>query len=1113
MRDVKDKKSPFFEGKFMASATQDCPQCHTANPAEMRFCGACGNSLTRVCGKCGFSNPPGFKFCGSCAAPLGDAAQPQKAAASGEREAERRQLTVLFADLVGSTALASTLDPEDWRNTVTDYQEASAAVIARYDGHIAQFLGDGILAYFGFPKAHDDDPERGILAGLGIVESLKGLAVAASRARLEVRIGVHTGPVVVGRMGKGASTETLAIGHTMNVAARLQGLAAPNTVVVSETTRRLVAGQFVSRDLGVPVLKGIEEEIRAHRVLQPSGVRSRLSMTQDLTPFVGREIELQELMHRWAQVHDGSGQVALVGGEPGVGKSRLILAMKERMADATHTWLEARCSPYTTNSAFAPIRELVEYGLGLSKTDSNDDKLSKLKERLGADHLQGDLALPVLAAFLEIAAPDVPHGLSPEALREKTFEQLVQWGIAMSADQPVLMLVEDMHWCDPSSIEFIGRLIARTTSEQMMVLVTSRPGFDAAWLSGGSAATLMLSGLTGEHARSMVEHLCARSALPRDAYERIVARADGVPLHVEELTKMLQGSHAGGSGRALDDVAIPETLEGSLMARLDQLNDAKRVAQVAALLGREFEFKLLQEVAQLDLHTLQTGLNQLVSGGLLFSRTVGDEEHYIFKHALIQDASYNSMLKSRRREIHQRAAVALQEHYPALAARQPELVARHAMEAESWHAAAGQWLAAGLQAVRASANREAISYLQSGLRCVGRVEDPQLRAPLELEMLLTLGPPLMATRGYADEDVERGYSRARELCRQLGEPPAIFPVLFGLWTYHCLRAKHVAGRELAAHMTTLAQASADPGLLVEADLAMGANLFYLGQFEDSRQSLARSIAGYDPLRDEAHRYMYGQDPQVGAHGYEPFALWLLGHEEQALASSDRELELARRIDHPFSLTYALTFAAWFHRMRGDVERSNTLASELRRLATERGVTLYRAVGVILCGSAQCERGDLVAGLALLEAGINEYRQTGSSVILPYWEGLLADALRRAGRLVEAQAALERGFSAIQNNHERWCEAELLRYRARLLGSQGADAPAVEQAYQQAIQTAQEQGAKAWELRATLSLVEAQPSLIEQPDWLARLRKLSDTFAINSAMPDLLALRTLISRQD
>lgn len=1100
----------------MSPVTQDCPQCRTANPAGMRFCGACGSALARTCVKCGFGNPPGFNFCGGCAAPLASApptAHPGAALPSHTPEAERRQLTVLFADLVGSTRLASTLDPEDWRNAVHAYQDASATVIARYDGHIAQFLGDGILVYFGFPQAHENDAERGMLAGLGIVEALKSLVAGASGERLEVRIGVHTGPVVVGRMGRGEYTETLAIGHTMNVAARLQGLAAPNTVVVSETTRRLAAGQFVTRDLGVPSLKGIDEEIRAHRVLQPSGVRSRLAMATQLTPFVGRDAELGLLKGSWQRVHEGKGQVALVAGEAGVGKSRLILALQQRVADDHHTWLEARCSPYATSSAFAPIRELVEHGLGFGKTDSTVEKLDKLKQRVGSDRLDAEQAMPVLMAFLEIQTTDTPHGLSAEALREQLLHHLVEWGVAMCADQPVLMLVEDMHWCDPSSLEFIERLIARTPNERMLVLMTTRPGFQASWQTQHNAASVQLGGLSGAHAHLMVEHLCANSALSRDAFERIVARADGVPLHVEELTKMLQESHSGRLGAPLDEASIPETLEGSLMARLDQLNDAKRVAQVAALLGREFEFKLLHAVSQLDPASLQFGLSQLVQAGLMFTRQSEQEEHYIFKHALIQDASYNSMLKSKRREYHLRAAVALPDLYPTQASRQPELVARHAMEGEDWHAAARHWLAAGLQAVRASANREAITYLQAGLACVHKLEEPTLRLPLELELLLTLGPPLMATRGYADEDVERGYSRARELCRQLGEPPAVFPVMFGLWTYHCLRAKHVAGRELAAHMGSLAQTSGDPSLLVEADLAMGANLFYLGEFEASSQSLARSIAGYDAKRDEPHRFMYGQDPLVGAHGYEPFALWLRGHGERALASSERELDWARTINHPFSLTYALTFAAWFHRMRGDIDRSDTLAQELRRLATEGGVALYRAVGVILCGSAQCERGDLAAGLPLLEAGIHEYRQTGSSVILPYWEGLLADALRRCGRLDESLAALQRGFAAIESHSERWCEAELHRYRALLLVSQEASAPDVEQAFGQAIQIAQQQGAKAWELRATLGLFHHRPARARQADAQRRLQALGDGFAANDAAPDLQTLRALIASLD
>lgn len=1026
-------------------------------------------------------------------------------------EGERRHLTVLFADLVDSSRLASLVDAEDWHHTVRTYQDTTSAVVARYDGHIAQFLGDGILVYFGYPRAHEDDTERALLAGLGILEALKGLTAGSSREPLAVRVGVHTGPVVIGRMGQGENSETLAIGHTMNVAARLQGIAQPNTVVASETTRRLAAGQFVTRDLGTPDLKGIAEGMRAHQVLQPSGVRSRLDVASQLTPFVGRDEELESLVGDWAAAVAGESRVALVMGEPGVGKSRLMLALRQRLADETHTWLECRCSPYLSSSALGPVRELLRQGLGFEKFDRTETKLAKLRQRIVQHDMDVDAVLPTLAAFLEIDLPAAAAAASPESQREMTMNLLVDWSLAMSADQPVLILIEDLHWCDPSSLEFLDRLMERTQRERVLVLMTARPEFVPPWPRRPNFKPMTLGGLTGLHARRMVEHLCAGSKLPREAYERIVTRADGVPLHVEELTKMLQEAGTGGAGLYVDDAAIPETLEGSLMARLDQLNETKRVAQVASIIGREFDYRLLETVLQIEPAVLEAALGKLVAAGLVFRRESAGEQQYIFKHALIQDASYRSLLRSQRRDYHARAAKALQTLSPSILADQPELVARHTMEAEDWLASAGHWLQAGLKAVRASANREAVTYLQAGMGCVTKLAESPARAQLELELLLTLGPPLMATRGYADEDVEKGYTRARELCRQLGEPPAVFPVLFGLWTYHCLRAKHDAGLVLATDLAQLAHSAGDESLRLEADLAMGANCFYLGDIARSRHHLARSISTYDATRDEAHRFLYGQDPRVGALGYEAFALWLAGQAEQAMKSSELELSFARAIGHPFSLTYALTFAAWFHRMRGDVARSHQLALELRQLATERGVTLYRSVGVLLCGSAMVERGQIAEGLRLLETGITEYRMTGSSVIMPYWHGLHADALRRAGRLDDAQATLERGFEALQQTGERWCEAELHRYRAVLLQACGEPAADVASTFERAIEVARVQGAVAWELRAMLGLFDSAGSGLRGPQALQRLSALRALHGPECTSPDLQALDALISQ--
>ena len=1061
-------------------------------------------SLARRCADCGHDSPPAARFCSNCGVRLVDVS------GGGAGDGEKRHLTVLFVDLVGSTRLAAGVDPEDWRDTIRAYQDAAVAVCARYEGHVAQLLGDGILIYFGYPKAQEDDAERALLAGLGITEAVEKLGALASGEHLAVRIGVHTGPVVIARMGSGENSETLAIGHTMNVAARLQGIAEPGTVVASEATRRLASGQFVTRDLGTPQLKGIDDVIRAHCVLRPSGVRSRLEQASQLTPFMGRDLELGKLLARWDRVHDSKGQVVVVSGEPGVGKSRLMLALRHRVADKSHTWLECRCARQSASSAFAPIRELIQQGLDFVVADTQAQKLAKLTRRLGSDGLPTEQALPVLASFMELGSAALAHGLSAEALRERTLHFLVEWGVSMSNDQPVLMLVEDLHWCDPSSLEFFDRLIARTPQHRMLVLMTSRPEFQPPWQALPNFTPVPLGGLPSEHARAMVAHLCASASLPTGAYERIVARADGVPLHVEELTKMLQESRSGQFGGQLDDLAIPETLEGSLMARLDQLNHAKTVAQVASLLGREFDYKLLEAVSQIEPASLAVALRELVSSGLVFERQSGGDVHYIFKHALIQDASYQSVLKSNRRDYHGRTARALQSLYPTLVERQPELVARHFMEAEDWLAATQHWLQAGLLAVRTSANKEAIAYLQSGLACVRRLAHSPQHTQLELELLLTLGPPLMATRGYADEDVERGYRRARELCRQLGEPPAVFPVLFGLWTYHCLRAKHGAGRELAADLTQLAEGANDDSLRLEADLAMGANLFYLGEFDQARLRLARSIAAYDARRDEPHRYLYGQDPRVGAHGYEALDLWLLGQTRQALESSEKELVYARALDHPFSLTYALTFAAWFHRLRGDVDRCQQLGQELQQLATERGVAVYRAVGVLLSGSAMVEQGQLQEGLAVLESGMAEYRQTGSSVILPYWDGLYADALRQAGRLDEAQAALDRGFLAMRLTGECWCEAELYRFGAVLLAARGAPQAETESAFEQAIAVAQGQGAKGWQLRATLDLFRHCPGLAQRPGARARLEAMSDAFDPDTTAPEWHQLKALLA---
>ena len=559
---------------------------------------------------------------------------------------------------------------------------------------MANYLGDGVLVYFGYPRAHEDDAERAVRAGLDMLArlardfgALNATLQVERGVRLAARIGVHTGPVVVGDLGGGARREDLALGETLNLAARLQGVAAPDTVVISDATRRLVRGIFVLEDLGPQRLKGIAEAVAAHRVVQPSGVRSRLDLAAGrLTLFTGRHAELAVVLEGWERTHEWRGQTVLVTGEAGVGKSRLVLALRERLADQAHTWLECRCSPYTQHTAFRPVVELIEQGLGFQAADSPADKIAKLERALELGGLTLPETVPLFADFLSVplTAGYAPLQLSPELLRRKTLAALAAWTLALGEVQPVLLLVEDLHWCDPSSLELLGRLIEQSPTARVMLVCTARPEFASPWPARSNLTPLQLGRLTQRQARAMVAALSPGRALPEPVAELLVTRADGVPLYVEELTRTVleSGLLVEGEGRweltaPLTELAIPATLHDSLVARLDRLSAPKEVAQRAAVLGREFPYALLAATAGLDEPTLRHGLARLVEAELLFERGEPPAATYTFKHALTQEAAYQSLLKRTRRDLHARVARVLVEEFPAQAAAAPEVVARH----------------------------------------------------------------------------------------------------------------------------------------------------------------------------------------------------------------------------------------------------------------------------------------------------------------------------------------------------------------------------------------------------------------------------------------------------
>jgi class 3 adenylate cyclase len=679
-------------------------------------------------------------------------------------EAERRQLTVLFCDLADSTRLAQQFDLEDLREVIRTYQATCVDIIQRFAGHVAQYLGDGLLVYFGYPQAHEDDAQRAVRTGLGILAAMETLNTRLVRDKgvhLAVRIGIHTGLVVVGEMGSGDRHEHLALGDTPNLAARLQGLAAPDTIVISDATSHLVQGYFTCQDLGTHLLKGIDTPVRVSQVVGESAAQSRLDVAgaSGLTPLVGREAEVTLLRERWAQSTERLGQVVLLSGEAGIGKSRLVHVLTESVVAKGAPRLTLRCSPYHTNSAFYPVIDHLQRLTQWHRAESPEAKLALLEQTLQSAGLPLAEAVPLLAALLSLPLLDQypPLTLNPPRQKQKTQEALVAWLLAEAAQQPVLAVWEDLHWADPSTLELLGLILDQAPTTRLLMVLTCRPEFRLPWAPRSYVTPLTLSRLTRQQIEEMVLLVTGGKPLPAEVVQQIVAKTDGIPLFVEELVKMIleAGLVREEAGRyvltgPLPPLAIPTTLQDALMARLASVKD---VAQLGAVLGREFAYALLRAVAPLDEATLQHGLAQLVEAELLYQRGLLPQATYLFKHALVQDAAYQSLLRSTRQQYHQRIAQVSEAQFLETATTQPELLAHHYTEAGLTAQAIPYWQRAGQRAVERSANLEAVAHLTKGLEVLTTLPDTPERAQQELVMQTTLGPALVAIKGQASPEV------------------------------------------------------------------------------------------------------------------------------------------------------------------------------------------------------------------------------------------------------------------------------------------------------------------------------------------------------------------------
>jgi predicted ATPase/class 3 adenylate cyclase len=1043
---------------------------------------------------------------GPQAAPPTWAASPP--AASRPADAERRQLTVLFCDLADSTVLARQLDPEELRDVVRAYQDACAKVIARFEGHIAQYLGDGLLVYFGYPLAHEDDAQRAVRAGLGIVETLGQLNTHLARERgvhLTVRLGVHTGLVVVGEVGGGTRQDQLALGETPNLAARLQGLAAPNTLVISAATLHLLGGFFACQSLGPSLLKGFAQPLEVYQVLYESMARSRLEAvgSADLTPLVGREQEMGLLRERWAQVKDGLGQVVLLSGEAGIGKSRLVQVLKEQVASEPQAWLTpCQCSPYYQHTALYPLIDLLErVVLRFDREEAPPQKLGKLEGLLVQYGLPLAEAVPLFAALLSLplAADYAPLHVSPEQQKQKTLQALLTMLLRIAAQQPVLFVMEDLHWVDPSTLEFLSLLVDQGPTARILALCTFRPDFSPPWTGRSHLTQMTVNRLSRHQVAEMIRQVAHGKALPPEVVEQVVAKTDGVPLFVEELTKMVlesgllqaQGDCYTLTG-PLPPLAIPATLHDSLMARLDRLATVKAIAQLGATLGREFSYALLQAVSPWDERTLQRGLHQLVAAEFLYQRGLPPQATYLFKHALIQDAAYQSLLKSTRQQYHQRVAQVLEAQFPDLAETQPELVAYHYTEAVLAKQAIPYWQRAGERATERSAYVEAIGHLTAGLAALEALPDTPERTQQALALHLALGPPLAATKGYAAPEVEQVYARARVLCQHIGETPQLFPVLRGLGMFYIGRADYRTAQELGEQLLALAQRQEAAGLLLEAHFTLGMTLFYRGELTAARAHLEQGIALYDTQQHRAHTALYGHDPGVACLCFAAWTLSLLGYLDQALQRICDALTLAQELSHPHSLVWAIDFGAIIHHMRREWLQTRERAEAVIALASEQGYPMWVAAGLCFRGSVLLQTGQVDKAITQLRQSLSFWQGTGAELAQSYFMAMLAEAYGKNGQYDESWHVLAEALEVVDAHGDRFWEAELYRLRGELLlqqatGREDADqAPPepsmlteagqpvnseAETCFQQALTIARRQEAKSLELRAATSLAQ------------------------------------------
>ena len=1038
--------------------------------------------------------------------------------------AERRHLTVMICDLVGATALSGRLDPEDMGTVIDAYHAACARITLTYDGFLAEFRGDGIMAYFGYPIAHEDDAERTVRAGLDIVAAVARLETRAAEP-LAVRIGIATGVVVVGALsGEGALREHAVVGETPNLAARLQALAEPGTIVVAASTRRLLSDLFRLRDLGRHEVKGIAEPVAAWAVEGVSASESRFEAVHvtGLTDLIGRGDEIDFLLGRQRLAWKGEGQIVLISGEPGIGKSRLAAALRKRIAGEPYTHLSYQCSHYHANSSLRPFIAQLERAAGFKADDTSEQRLDKLEALLAMGALQIQVVAPLFAELLSIPFGEryPPLALSPMQQRRQTLAALLDQFEGLARRQPIMLVFEDVHWADATSLELLDLTVERVRQLPVLALFTFRPEFEPPWVGLRNVGTLTLGRLDRNDVERMVARVTGGRVLPAEVMKQIVAKTDGNPLFVEELTKavleagiLVEDADGYRLDGPLPPLAIPATLQDSLMSRLDRLAPVKEISQIGAAIGREFSYSLLRAVVGRDETALKHALTQLEQAELVFRRGEPPEAIYSFKHVLVRDAAYESLLKSRRQPLHGQVARALEERFVDIVASQPELVAHHFTEAGLIEKAIGYWLQAGKNAALRSANHEAVAHLQRGIEVTGHLPGGESKDKFELNFQLVLGPCLIATQGPAASTAVATFARARELCERLGEPPEYLQVMFWLTTVSVVRGELPAALETVEALLSAAEGRDDRPALINAIRGRAMILFFLGRIVDAQEAIERAVEVFNASQeaDRMAARAAGQDAGVAMLALMSWVLWVQGQVDGAVNKIAAALERADAVNHAHTHAYAWYYASVLHVLRGEPAIAQAYAERCLAISEQHGFRQWLGLSRAIRGICAALLDASGSGLDKVKAALEEYQRAGYQLGITAQFVLMCQALLLRNESEAALEVIDHGLSVAGQNSERAFEPELYRLKASALVMLGAPDVEAESLLDQALRTARSQQAQSLELRAAIDLARLWTKQGKRADARDVLSSVYGRFNEGFDTPDLNEARAVLAQ--